>query len=404
MSPTTEYSSTMTPSPIYLDYAATTPIDARVSERMIECLRPSGAHGNPSSGHDFGGAARALVEKARVQVSSLIGARPETIVWTSGATESNNLALFGAARFAGDRGRHIVSAKTEHKAVLDVLKQLEREGFQVTYLKPDSNGIVEPAQVAEALRADTVLVSLMHVNNEIGVIQDVGAVGRLCRERGVLLHVDAAQSAGKLPIDVESMQIDLLSLTAHKIYGPKGAGALYVRRKPTSVGLRPLIYGGGQENGIRSGTLATHQIVGMGAAFALAASEREADVARITALRERLWSGIAAVGDVELNGHPQMRVASILNVTFDGVEGESLQFACRDLAVSAGAACSSASEEASYVLRALGRTDQQAQSSLRFSLGRETTAEEIERAITIVTREVRRLRDLASGCQQSAAS
>jgi len=383
--------------PIYLDYAATTPIDPRVAERMIECLKPSGPHGNPSSvGHDFGRAARALVEKARVEVASLVGARPETIVWTSGATESNNLALFGAARFAADRGRHLVSAKTEHKAVLDVLKQLEREGFQVTYLKPDSSGIVQAEQVKDALRADTVLVSLMHVNNEIGVIQDVGAVGQLCRERGVLLHVDAAQSAGKLPIDVESMRIDLLSLTAHKIYGPKGVGALYVRRQPP-VGLRPLIYGGGQENGIRSGTLATHQIVGMGAAFAIAAKEREADVVRISALREQLWEGIAALGDVELNGHPRLRVANVLNVAFQGVEGESLQFACRELAVSAGSACSSASEEASYVLRALGRSDQVAQSSLRFSLGRYTTAEDIDRAIGIVTREVRRLRLLAAG-------
>ena len=392
----------MNQTPIYLDYAATTPIDPRVSERMIECLRPSGAHGNPSSGHEFGTAARALVEKARAQVAQSIGAKAPAIVWTSGATESNNLALFGAARFAADRGRHIVSSKTEHKAVLDVLKQLEREGFQVTYLKPDSSGIVQPAQVSEALRKDTVLVSLMHVNNETGVIQDVAAVGAMCRERGVLLHVDAAQSAGKLPIDVEAMHIDLLSLTAHKLYGPKGAGALYVRRQPP-VGLRPLIYGGGQENGIRSGTLATHQIVGMGAAFALAASEREDDVARIAVLRDRLWQGISTLGDVQLNGHPQARVANVLNVTFHGVEGESLQFACRDIAVSAGSACSSASEEASYVLRALGRSDQEAQSSLRFSLGRYTTATEIERTIDIVTREVRRLRELAAG-RLSAAS
>ena len=392
----------MNQTPIYLDYAATTPIDPRVSERMIECLRPSGAHGNPSSGHEFGTAARALVEKARAQVAQSIGAKAPAIVWTSGATESNNLALFGAARFAADRGRHIVSSKTEHKAVLDVLKQLEREGFQVTYLKPDSSGIVQPAQVSEALRKDTVLVSLMHVNNETGVIQDVAAVGAMCRERGVLLHVDAAQSAGKLLIDVEAMHIDLLSLTAHKLYGPKGVGALYVRRQPP-VGLRPLIYGGGQENGIRSGTLATHQIVGMGAAFALAASEREDDVARIAVLRDRLWQGISTLGDVQLNGHPQARVANVLNVTFHGVEGESLQFACRDIAVSAGSACSSASEEASYVLRALGRSDQEAQSSLRFSLGRYTTAMEIERAIDIVTREVRRLRELAAG-RLSAAS
>jgi cysteine desulfurase len=388
---------------IYLDYAATTPIDPRVAERMIECLQPSGAHGNPSSGHDFGRKARALVEKARAEVAGLIGAHPTTIVWTSGATESDNLALFGAARFAADRGRHIVSAKTEHKAVLDVLKQLEREGFQVTYLKPDSDGIVQVEQVRDALRADTVLVSLMHVNNETGVVQDVGAVGKLCRERGVLFHVDAAQSAGKLPIDVAAMQIDLLSLTAHKIYGPKGVGALYMRRQPP-VGLRPLIYGGGQENGVRSGTLATHQIVGMGAAFAIAAKEREADVARITALRDRMWEGLKALGDVELNGHAEQRVSNVLNVTFHGVEGESLQFACHELAVSAGAACSSASEAASYVLRALGRSDQQAQSSLRFSLGRYTSDEDVERAIAIVTREVRRLRLLAGDSGRQSAN
>lgn len=382
---------------IYLDYAATTPVDPRVAERMIECLLPTGAHGNPSSaGHDFGRRARALVEKARVQVATAIGARPETIVWTSGATESNNLAILGAARFHADQGKHLVSARTEHKAVLDPLKQLEREGFEVTYLKPDSDGIIHPEQVAAALRSDTRLVSLMHVNNEIGVITDVAAVGRLCRERGVLFHVDAAQSAGKLPLDVESSCIDLLSLTAHKTYGPKGVGALYVRRKPP-VGLRPIMYGGGQESGLRSGTLPTHQVVGMGAAFEIASAEREADVLRISALRDKLWRGIAVLGDVQLNGHARHRVAGLLNVSFQGVEGESLQFALRELAVSAGSACSSASEEASYVLRALGRSDQLAQSSLRFSVGRFTTDSDIDSAIAAVTREVRRLRELSSG-------
>lgn len=382
---------------VYLDYAATTPVDPRVAERMIECLLPAGAHGNPSSvGHEFGRRARALVEKARVQVAAAIGARPETIVWTSGATESDNLAILGAARFHADRGRHVVSAKTEHKAVLDTLKQLEREGFEVTYLKPDPHGIVHPEQVQEAVRADTQLVSLMHVNNETGVIQDVGAVGQFCRERGVLLHVDAAQSAGKLPLNVETLCIDMMSLTAHKAYGPKGVGALYVRRNPP-VGLRPILHGGGQESGIRSGTLATHQIVGMGAAFEFAAAEREADGIRLRALRDRLWQGIAAIGDVELNGHPEQRVANLLNVSFHGVEGESLQFALRELAVSAGSACSSASEEASYVLRALGRSDQLAQSSLRFSLGRFTTDADIDVAIAAVQREVRRLRQLGQG-------
>lgn len=379
---------------IYLDYAATTPVDPRVAERMIECLLPTGAHGNPSSaGHEFGRRARTLVEKARAQVAAAIGARSENIVWTSGATESDNLAILGAARFHADRGRHVVSAKTEHKAVLDALKQLEREGFEVTCLKPDAQGLVHPDQVKEAVRSDTQLVSLMHVNNETGVIQDVGAIGQFCRERGVLFHVDAAQSAGKLPLDVETLCIDMMSLTAHKAYGPKGVGALYVRRKPP-VGLRPILHGGGQESGIRSGTLATHQIVGMGAAFEIAAAEREADVNRLRVLRDRLWQGIAAVGDVELNGHPQQRVTNLLNVSFHGVEGESLQFALRELAVSAGAACSSASEAASYVLRALGRSDQLAQSSLRFSLGRFTTEADIDVAIAAVQREVRRLRQL----------
>lgn len=382
---------------IYLDYAATTPVDARVAEVMIACLREDGEHGNPSSaGHEYGRRARALVERARAQVAASIGARPECIVWTSGATESDNLAILGAARFHADRGRHVVSARTEHKAVLDALKQLEREGFAVDYLKPDRSGIVHPDQVREALRPDTQLVSLMHVNNETGVIQDVAAVGRLCRERGVLLHVDAAQSAGKLPIDVEGMCVDLLALTAHKTYGPKGIGALYVRRKPP-VGLRPILHGGGQELGLRSGTLPTHQIVGMGAAFEIAARERETDVARLSSLRDRLWRGISAVGDVELNGDPEQRVASVLNVSFHGVEGESLQFALRELAVSAGSACSSGSEESSYVLRALGRSDQVAQSSLRFSLGRFTTEEEIDAAIEAVCREVKRLRLVAGG-------
>jgi cysteine desulfurase len=380
--------------PIYLDYAATTPVDPRVADVMIECLRPDGPHGNPSSvGHDYGRKARALVEKARAQVAAAIRARPECIVWTSGATESDNLAITGVARFNADRGRHIVSSRTEHKAVLDTLKQLEREGFSVTYLKPEACGIVQPEQVAEALRPETTLVSLMHVNNETGVIQDIAAIGRLCRERGVTFHVDAAQSIGKVEVDVEAMQVDLMSLTAHKSYGPKGIGALYVRRKPP-VGLRPLIHGGGQEQGLRSGTLATHQIVGMGAAFELADRERASDVARIKPLQQRLWDGISAAGGVELNGSEQHRVCSVLNVSFHGVEGESLQFALRELAVSAGAACSSASDAASYVLRALGRSDQLAASSLRFSLGRFTTAEEIDTAIAAVTRELNRLRAL----------
>lgn len=381
--------------PIYLDYAATTPVDPRVAECMIECLRPSGAHGNPSSvSHEFGRRARELVERARVQVAQAIGAKPHAIVWTSGATESDNLAILGAARFHQDRGRHIVSCRTEHKAVLDPLKQLEREGFEVTYLKPDATGIVHVEQVGEALRKDTVLVSLMHVNNEIGVVQDIATVGQLCRSRGVLFHSDAAQSIGKEPVDVEAMHVDLLSLTAHKAYGPKGIGALYVRRTPP-VGLRPILFGGGQESGLRSGTLPTHQIVGMGAAFELAVAERESDVPRLRNLREKLWQGITALGGVELNGHPDKRVANLLSVTFHGIEGESLQFALRGLAVSAGSACSSASDEASYVLRALGRSDQLAQSSLRFSLGRFTTDADIDAAVAEIQREVPRLRQIA---------
>ena len=388
---------------IYLDYAASTPVDPRVADAMIECLRPSGAQGNPSSaGHEYGRRARGLVEKARAQVAAAIGARPECIVWTSGATESDNLAIFGVARFNADRGRHLVSAKTEHKAVLDPLKQLEREGFEVTWLKPESDGIVRPEQVRAALRADTQLVSLMHVNNEIGVVQDIAAVGAICRERGVAFHVDAAQSAGKLPLNVAAMNVDLMSLTAHKIYGPKGIGALYVRRKPP-LGIKPMIYGGGQEQGLRSGTLATHQIVGMGLAFEIAERERQQDVERIGALRDKLWAGISSIGDVELNGHPHDRVAGLLNISFRGIEGESLQFALRELAVSAGSACSSASEEASYVLRALGRSDQLAQSSLRFSLGRFTTPEQVETAIAAVKREVTRLRSFSPQASSSAA-
>jgi len=387
---------------IYLDYAASTPVDPRVADAMIECLRPSGEQGNPSSaGHEYGRRARGLVEKARMQVAKAIGAQPQSIVWTSGATESDNLAIFGVARFNADRGKHLVSSKTEHKAVLDPLKQLEREGFEVTWLKPEADGIVRPEQVQAALRPDTQLVSLMHVNNEIGVVQDIAAVGAICRERGVAFHVDAAQSAGKLPLNVETMNVDLLSLTAHKIYGPKGIGALYVRRKPP-LGLKPLIYGGGQENGLRSGTLATHQIVGMGLAFEIAERERQQDVERIGALREQLWAGIASIGDVELNGHPHDRVAGLLNISFRGVEGESLQFALRELAVSAGSACSSASEEASYVLRALGRSDQLAQSSLRFSLGRYTTPEQIETAIAAVKREVARLRSYSPAAEKKS--
>ena len=349
-------------------------------QRMAECLTLDGSFGNASStGHSAGLAARRRVEEAREQVAQLIGAEPASIVWTSGATESNNLAILGAARFLRDRGTHVITAKTEHKAVLDPCRQLEKEGFRVTYLRPDRHGIVAPDQVDEALTADTVLVSIMHVNNEIGVIQDIEAIGRACRERGVLLHVDGAQSVGKIPVDVASLHIDLLSFTAHKFYGPKGSGALYVRRRPR-IGLAPLMFGGGQEGGVRSGTLATHQIVGLGAACAIASAESAGDAQRIEALRERLLAGLEALGDVHFNGHPQRRIPHVLNVSFEGVEGESLIFGMPGLAVSTGSACNSATQEPSYVLRALGRSDALAQGSVRFSLGKFSTSEDVEYA------------------------
>jgi cysteine desulfurase len=385
--------------PVYLDYAATTPIDPRVALPMTQWLTGIGLHGNAASiGHQYGRVARQHIENARIQVASLIAARPQGIVFTSGATEANNLAILGAARFhaTGQQAskRHLVTSRTEHKAVLEPMKQLEREGFEVTYLKPDIAGIVHPEQVMNALRDDTLLVSLMHVNNEIGAIQDIATVAQHCRSRNVLMHVDAAQSAGKLPINVEAMAIDLLSFTAHKLYGPKGIGALYVRQNPP-LGLQPLLFGGGHEQGLRPGTLATHQIVGMGLACELAAGEHEVDMQRIRDLRARLWSGISAVGGVEINGHPTEGLPGILNVAFHGVEGESLLLALRDLAVSSGSACSSASDDASYVLRALGRSDQVAGSSIRFSIGRFSTLAEIDTAVALIAREVPRLREMA---------
>jgi cysteine desulfurase len=387
------------PTPVYLDYAATTPVDPRVVKLMRDCLASESAYGNPSStGHVFGRRARELVEMARAQVANLISARTEGIVWTSGATEANNLALLGVAHFetsgsGSAKRRHIVTSKTEHKAVLDPLKRLEREGFEVTYLKPDVCGIVHPEQVAAAIRNDTLLVSIMHANNEIGVLQDIGAVGHVCRARNVLLHVDAAQSFGKLPINVEAMNIDLLSMTAHKIYGPKGVGALYVRQRPP-IGIESLVFGGGQERGLRSGTLPTHQIAAMGLACELAGAERDVDGQHLGEMRQRLWDGLNAVGGVELNGHPTECLPNILNVAFHDIEGESLQLALRDLAASSGSACASASDEPSYVLRALGRSDQLAQSSLRFSIGRFTTVADIDFALAAVERELPRLRAL----------
>ena len=380
---------------VYLDNAATTPVDPRVVETMLECCGPDGDYANPSAvGHEPGRRARARVERARAEVASVVGAAPEQVVWTSGATEADNLALFGAARFHRAKGRHLVTSRTEHPAVLDSCRQLEREGFEVTYLKPAPDGIVQPSQVEAALRPDTVLVSLMHVQNEIGVVQDVGAVGRICRARGVLLHVDAAQGAGKLSIDVERDCIDLLALTAHKLHGPKGVGALVLRREPR-LGLVPILFGGGQERGLRSGTLPTHQVAGMGRAFAIAADEMHADAARISTLRDLLWNALAAIPGVELNGHPRMRAPGILSVTVDGVEGESLLQSLADLAVASGSACASASAEPSYVLRALGRSDRLAQSTLRLSLGRFTTRDEVEYAAARIAAEVSRLRSIA---------
>jgi len=380
---------------VYLDNAATTPVDPRVIEAMATCLGIDGDFANPSAtGHAPGRRARARVEQAREEVASLVGARPAQVIWTSGATEADNLALLGAARFYRSRGQHVVTARTEHPAVLDACRQLEREGFAVTYLVPGSDGIVQPTQVEAALRPETILVSLMHVNNEIGVVQDIGAVGRLCRARGVLFHVDAAQSAGKLPLDFERDCIDLLALTAHKVHGPKGVGALCIRLEPR-IGLVPLLHGGGQERGLRSGTLPTHQIVGMGVAYRIAALEMAADSARIARLRDRLWHGLAGLPGVALNGHATQRAPGILNITIDGVEGESLLFELPGLAVASGSACATASAEPSYVLRALGRSDRLAQSSLRLSLGRYTTAAEVELAIAAIQRAIRRLRAVA---------
>jgi cysteine desulfurase len=380
---------------VYLDNAATTAVDPRVIEAMCGCLGEDGDFANPSSvSHAPGRRARERVEEARAQVAALVGADPSGVVFTSGATESDNLAVLGAARFYRARGRHVVTSRTEHPAVLAACRQLEREDFEVTYLRPGSNGIVEPGQVEDALRSDTVLVSLMHVNNEIGVVQDIREVGRACRARGILFHVDAAQSAGKLPIDVARDSIDLLAFTAHKMHGPKGVGALCVRREPR-VGLVPLLYGGGQERGMRPGTLPTHQLVGFGEACRIAALQMRDDAARITGLRERLWSGLARLPGVMLNGDVTQRVPGILNLTLDGVEGESLLFSLPGLAVASGSACATTSAEPSYVLRALGRSDRLAQSSLRLSLGRFTTEEDIETARRDIVAAVERLRAVA---------
>ncbi|MFC3915033.1 IscS subfamily cysteine desulfurase [Pseudaeromonas sharmana] len=381
--------------PIYLDYSATTPVDPRVAEKMMQCLTLDGTFGNPASrSHRFGWQAEEAVDEARNHIADLIGADPREIVFTSGATESNNLAIKGIAHFYQKQGKHIITCKTEHKAVLDPCRYLEGEGFEVTYLDPQPNGLVSLQQIESAMRDDTILVSLMHVNNEIGVIQDVAAIGELCRARKIFFHVDAAQSCGKIPVDVEAMKIDLLSMSAHKIYGPKGIGALFVRRKPR-VRLEAQMHGGGHERGMRSGTLPTHQIVGMGEAFRIAKLEMVAEDARICALRDRLWNGIKGIEEVYVNGDLEHRVPGNLNVSFAYVEGESLIMALKDLAVSSGSACTSASLEPSYVLRALGLNDELAHSSIRFSIGRFTTEEEIDYAVSLINDAIGRLRELS---------
>jgi cysteine desulfurase len=383
------------PPVVYLDYAATSPVDPQVAQAMIGCLTREGVFGNPASLHSYGQVARARVEQARAQVGALIHAPAQQVVWTSGATESNNLAILGTARAMAKRGRHLISVRTEHKAVLDPCKRLEQEGFSVSWLDTDRDGLVNPQQLTGLLRDDTVLVSVMHANNEIGVVQDIEAIGAICQARGVPLHVDAAQSAGKLEIDVRQLKCDLLSFTAHKMYGPKGIGALYFA-PARRASLQPLIYGGGHERGLRSGTLPVHQIVGFGVACEVAAGCLAADVAHCERLRTRLWSGLSRLEGALLNGHPTHRVASILNVSFRGIEGESLLMGLTELAVSTGSACNSESEEPSYVLRALGRDTELAQSSLRFSVGRFTTEADMDVAIAAVTREVNRLRAAAA--------
>jgi cysteine desulfurase len=379
--------------PIYLDYAATTPCDPRVVRVMVPHLGEQ--FGNPASrSHAYGWAAEEAVEIAREHVAALISADPREVVWTSGATESNNLALKGAAHFNPARGKHLITVKTEHKSVLDTMRELEREGFEVTYLDVDADGLVDLDVLARAIRPDTVLVSVMFVNNEIGVIQDIAAIGRLCRSRGVLLHVDAAQASGKVAIDLEALDVDLMSLSAHKTYGPKGIGALYVRRKPR-VRIEAQMHGGGHERGMRSGTLPTHQIVGMGEAYRIARESMGAESERVRALRERLLAGLDEIPEVRVNGHLERRVPHNVNVSFQFVEGESLLMGMKGVAVSSGSACTSASLEPSYVLRALGLPDEIAHSSVRFSIGRFTTEAEIDAAVHRVRTTVERLRDLS---------
>ncbi len=381
--------------PIYFDYSATTPVDKRVAEKMVQYMTTDGHFGNPASrSHKFGWQAEEAVDIARNQIAELINADPREIVFTSGATESNNLAIKGAANFYHKKGKHVITCKTEHKAVLDTCRELERQGFEVTYLDPEENGLIDLAKLEAAMRDDTILVSIMHVNNEIGVIQDISAIGEMCRARKIVFHVDAAQSAGKVAIDLQELKVDLLSISAHKLYGPKGIGALYVSRKPR-IRLEAQTHGGGHERGMRSGTLATHQIVGMGEACQIAKEEMAQDLEHVTAMRDRLWAGLNAMEQVFVNGDFEQRYAGNLNVSFNFVEGESLIMALKDLAVSSGSACTSASLEPSYVLRALGLNDEMAHSSIRFSFGRFTTTEEIDYAIELIQKSIGHLRDMS---------
>jgi cysteine desulfurase len=379
--------------PIYMDYSATTPVDPRVADKMIPYLREQ--FGNPASrSHMYGWTAEAAVEEARANVAAIVGADPREIIWTSGATESNNLALKGAAQFYKTKGKHIITVKTEHKSVLDTVRELERVGFEATYLEPQDNGLITLSQLEAAIRPDTILVSVMLVNNEIGVIQPIDEIGALCRSKGIIFHCDAAQAVGKVHINLENSKVDLMTFTAHKVYGPKGVGALYVRRKPR-VRLEAQMHGGGHERGLRSGTLPTHQIVGMGEAFRIAREEMDAELVRVKALRDRLAKGLLEIEEVYINGDMEHRVPHNLNVSFNYVEGESLIMAIKDIAVSSGSACTSASLEPSYVLRALGRSDELAHSSIRFTIGRFTTEEDIDFTIELLKSKVGKLRELS---------
>ena len=381
--------------PIYMDYASTTPVDPRVAKKISDHLTLDGNFGNPASrSHKFGWQAEEAVEEARSHVANLVNCDPREIVWTSGATEADNLAIKGIANFYQKNGRHIITSKIEHKAVLDPCRQLERDGFEVTYLEPNEGGLITAEAISNAIREDTILISIMHINNELGTINDLDSIGTLAREKGIFFHVDAAQSTGKVAIDLTSLPVDLMSFSAHKTYGPKGIGALFVRRKPR-VRIEAQIHGGGHERGMRSGTLATHQIVGMGEAFRIAKEEIDADTKRVEALHKRFFESVSNIEEVYVNGDPDNKVSNILNISFAYVEGESLIMALKDIAVSSGSACTSASLEPSYVLRALGRKDELASSSIRFSFGRFTTDQEVDYTVSLINHAVERLRELS---------